>query len=57
MNDSNVLDPSHLLEMLLDRSFVKVEQEAGVAPSYYYYDLGGVENHFHTTFLLVDAGA
>ncbi len=50
MNDSNVLDTSPLLEMLLDRSFVQVEQEAGVVPYY----IPGEDLPFHKTFLLVD---
>jgi hypothetical protein len=52
MNDSNndVLDTSPLLEMLLDRSYVKVEQDAGVVPFY----VRGHDQPFHKTFLLVD---
>jgi hypothetical protein len=50
MNDSNVLDTSPLLEMLLNRSYVRVEQEAGVVPYY----IPGEERPFHKTFLLVD---
>jgi hypothetical protein len=50
MNDSNVLDTSPLLEMLLNRSYVKVEQEAGVVPYY----IPGEDQPFHKTFLLVD---
>ncbi len=34
MNDSNILDTSPLLEMLLNRSYFKVEQQAGVVPHY-----------------------
>jgi hypothetical protein len=50
MNDSNVLDTSPLLEMLLNRSYVKVEQQAGVVPFY----IRGDDQPFHKTFLLVD---
>jgi hypothetical protein len=52
MNDSNVLDTSPLLEMLLNRSYVlKVEQESGVVP---FYMIPGEDRPFHKTFLLVD---
>ncbi len=51
VNYSNVLDTSPLLEMLLNQSYVKVEQEAGVVP---YYITGGEDQPFHKTFLLVD---
>jgi hypothetical protein len=50
MNDSNVLDTSPLLEMMLNRSYVRVEQEAGVVPFY----VRGEDQPFHKTFLLVD---
>jgi hypothetical protein len=53
MNDSNVLETSPLLEMLLNRSYVKVEQEAGVVPFYVH----GEDEPFHKTFLLMDGGA
>jgi hypothetical protein len=51
MNDSNVLDTSPLLEMLLNRSYVRREQEAGVVPFY----VCGEDQPFHQTFLLVDS--
>ncbi len=51
MNDSNVLETSPLLEMLLNRSYVKVEQEAEVVPYYY---VRGEDQPFHKTFVLVD---
>jgi hypothetical protein len=50
MNDSNVLETSPLLEMLLNRSFVKVEEDSGVVPFY----IHGHDQPFHKTFLLVD---
>ena len=50
MNDCNVLDMSPLLETLLDRSYVQVEQEAGVVP----FRVWGEDRPFDKTFLLVD---